>query len=240
MPAFNTLRIFPSMAEVPRTALRAIYSRRELRSWDRPVRCMRTECRTPRLARLARRLPFAPPCQRQAADQHQCTPNQEPDVPIDPLVLRDGFVDMVDAEKLVIDHPFDQIEYTEAHEHRPKQHLSRPPEMRFVSGAPEHDQTKHDENVCAGVEQAIGKRVEPKVLNTVGGIAGAGRHMMPLEQLMQHDSIEGPSRAPAEYLRTLENGDAARPWSPSLSPLAPLTSGQAMCSPTPRVGYARS
>jgi hypothetical protein len=93
----------------------------------------------------------------------------------------------------------------------------------------------------AGVEQAVEKRVEPKVLNTVGRIAGAGRHMVPLEQLMQHDSIEESAQAKPQQNTCGRRKTAmlrSRGRHPS-SPLAALTSGQAMCSlPYLRVGYA--
>ena len=47
-----------------------------------------------------------------AADQHGSTPGQEADVPQDPLLARHCLVNMVDAEQVMVDDPFDQVEQT--------------------------------------------------------------------------------------------------------------------------------
>ena len=64
--------------------------------------------------------------QEPAADQHGSTPDQEADVPEDPLLPRHGLVDMVDAEQVMIDDAFDQVEQTEADQERAGEQLGRP------------------------------------------------------------------------------------------------------------------
>ena len=54
-----------------------------------------------------------------ATDDHRSAPDQKADIPVDPLVPRDGLVDVVQAKQVVVDHAFNDVESTETHQHRP-------------------------------------------------------------------------------------------------------------------------
>ena len=64
--------------------------------------------------------------QEPAADQHGSTPDQEADVPEDPLLPRHCLVDMVDAEQVMIDDALEQVEKTEADKESDGEQLGRP------------------------------------------------------------------------------------------------------------------
>jgi len=48
------------------------------------------------------------------------------------------------------------------------------------------------------VEDAIPEGIHLEVLDTVGRVARAGQHVVPLQDLMQHDAVEEPAEAKAE------------------------------------------
>ena len=50
-----------------------------------------------------------------AADQHDSTPGEEAQVPIDLVLPRHRLVDVVDPEQVVVDHAFHQVEDAESH-----------------------------------------------------------------------------------------------------------------------------
>jgi hypothetical protein len=143
---------------------------------------------------LAGSLLFASPKDEPSDHQHGSTPHKEPSIPIDPLLLRRPLVDMMNSEELVVNEAFNYVENAEAHQHRPGQHLARPPEMRFVSIPPHQDQAQSYKDVGAGVKKAIPKCVELQCCRRVSRIHTA-QHMMPLQDLMQHDSIEEATQA---------------------------------------------
>ena len=71
--------------------------------------------------------------QKPAAYQHCSTPGQEADIPEDPLLPRHCLVDVVDAEQVMIDDPFDQVEQTEADQERAGEQLGRPSDVPATS-----------------------------------------------------------------------------------------------------------
>jgi len=54
-------------------------------------------------------------------NEHGRSPDQESDVPEDPLRARHRFVDVVDAQDLVVDEALNDIEQPEADQHRGRQ-----------------------------------------------------------------------------------------------------------------------
>ena len=94
--------------------------------------------------------------QEPAAEQHRGTPGQEADVPEDPLLARHCLVDMVDAEQVMVDGPFDQVEQTEADQERAGEQLGRPPDVPATGRRPPQNyQPHHDEDVRGRVEKAV-------------------------------------------------------------------------------------
>ena len=114
------------------------------------------------------------------------------------MLPRDGLVDVVNAEQVMVDHALNHIENAEADQHRPGEEFPGPPEMRPMRGTPERDQSEHDEDVGRGVEEPVEEGVDLQVLDAVRWIAGARDHVMPLEHLVQHDAVEEPPEAQAE------------------------------------------
>ena len=54
---------------------------------------------------------FLSPCPQESppTNKHQRAPYEETDVPINPLILRHGFVDVVNTQQVMIDDAFNQI-----------------------------------------------------------------------------------------------------------------------------------
>ena len=61
----------------------------------------------------------ASPEKEPSHDNHRCSPNQEADVPVDPLIGWNCLVHMMDAEQVVMDQALDQVEGTETHHIEP-------------------------------------------------------------------------------------------------------------------------
>src|SRR5215218_4325250 len=70
--------------------------------------------------------------------------------------------------------------------------------MASAGGSPKKDQSGYHEDVCARVEEAVQERVELQVLNRVWRVPSASHHMMPLEDLLEHDAVEEPAKTEAE------------------------------------------
>ncbi len=98
----------------------------------------------------------------------------------------------------MIDHALDQVEDPEAHQHRAYEQLTGPAYMRAVRLPPQYDEPEQDEDVGAGMEEAVPERIDFEVEDTVGRVAGAGEHVMPLEHLMQDDPVEEAAQAEPE------------------------------------------
>jgi hypothetical protein len=122
--------------------------------------------------------------QKPSADKHGRAPDQKADVPLDPLVERNGFVDVVEAEQLVIDQTFNNIEDAEAHQECAGEELAGPADMVFLRVAPQHAKTNGSEDVRAGMEEPILEGLYPQVLDAVWSITRAGQHMVPLQALV--------------------------------------------------------
>ena len=90
-----------------------------------------------------------------ATDDHRRAPDQKTDIPVDPLLPRDRLVDVVQAKQVVVDHALNDVERTEANQHRPGEEFPRPPEVRPVGGPPECDQSENDKDVGRGVEEPV-------------------------------------------------------------------------------------
>ena len=136
--------------------------------------------------------------QNEAPDEHQGTPDKEADVPVNPLVPGDSFVDVVNAKQLMVHDALSKIENAEAHQQRPGEQLAGPPHVSPMCGSPQQGKSGNDKNVSAGVEDTVEKRVQLKVIDAVGGIPGACDHVVPLKQLMEDDPVKETSQPQAE------------------------------------------
>ena len=139
-----------------------------------------------------------------SAEDHQCAPDQKADVPIDPLLLRHGLVDVVKSQDMMVDDAFNQIENAESHQHGCWQQLSRPSDVLLARGAPEDGEASYHEQICAGVENTVPDDIELEAVKSIGGVTGAGQHMMPLQDLMQHDPVEEAAQPQAKKKFLLE------------------------------------
>jgi hypothetical protein len=104
----------------------------------------------------------------------------------------------MDAQQVMINKSFNQVERTEANQHRAGQKLARPAKVPPPRGAPQDDQAQNDKDIRAGVKDAVQQCIEFEIFNAVGRIARARYHVMPLQDLVQHDPIEESAEAKAE------------------------------------------
>lgn len=69
--------------------------------------------------------------------------------------------------------------------------------MPAMCSAPENEQTCHYEEISGAVKYPVPQCIELEVINRVDGIPAA-QHVMPLQDLMQHDPIKEAAKAEAE------------------------------------------
>lgn len=103
---------------------------------------------------------MAPPHQQHADGDHRPAPGKKPEVPEEPLPARSCFVDVVQAEHLVVDDAFDKVERSEADEHRRDEIAGRPAEMAKAAGPPQDEEAGEDEDVGTGVEDTIPESIQ--------------------------------------------------------------------------------
>ena len=70
------------------------------------------------------------------------------------------FVDVMNAQYLVLDDPFNCVEQPPAEKERSGQKLVGSEEVTPVSRPPQNEQTDHHEHICAAMKEAIPNRVE--------------------------------------------------------------------------------
>ena len=70
--------------------------------------------------------------------------------------------------------------------------------MVFPRVAPQDVEPQPRKDVSAGMEEAVPKRVDLQVLNTVRRVARACQHMMPLKDLVQDNTINEPTQTQSE------------------------------------------
>jgi hypothetical protein len=97
-------------------------------------------CPNHRCADVTEHLSHGVASSQDADDNHHPTPGKKPEVPEEPLPARNGFVDVVQAEHLVVDNAFDKVERSEADEHRRDEVSRRPAEMAEAAGPPQDEE----------------------------------------------------------------------------------------------------
>jgi hypothetical protein len=108
---------------------------------------------------------------------------------------------MVYPEDLVVDEPLDQVEEPPADEHASHERPRSPRSMTGAARCHEDEHANHGDDPGCSVEQPIAKRVEFQVGEAVGR-NGRAYHVMPLKDLVEHDSIEEPTQAqPQQHAR---------------------------------------
>lgn len=132
-----------------------------------------------------------------ADGDHRPTPGKEADVPEEQLSARSGFVDVVEAENLMIDNAFDQVECSEADEHCRDEVGRRPAEMAEATGPPKDEETGEHEDVGTRMEDAVPEGVQFKVLDRCDRVPGT-EHMMPLQKLVKNNAVEEASESEAQ------------------------------------------
>lgn len=100
----------------------------------------------------------------------------------------------METNELVVDKAFDHVECTEANQHRADKEFVRPVEVASVRVPPKDEQAGHDEKVGAAVKDTIPEGIEFKVFDGVDGIPTA-EHVVPLQNLVQNDSVEKTAKA---------------------------------------------
>src|SRR4051812_27830166 len=101
----------------------------------------------------------------------------------------------MNAKQLVIDQALDQIKDTPTDQHCADQDTRRPCDATARTCSPQHGQADQREQVGHGMKQPIRERVQIEIRNTGGWVASAGKHVMPLQNLVEDDSIEESAEA---------------------------------------------
>lgn len=136
--------------------------------------------------------------QRPPAYQHQRSPYEKTNIPVDPLLGRHGLIDMMDAEQMMIDDAFHKMEDSKTHQYRAGQHFARPGRMRLARFTPENCQAGGCENVGRNVKETVPHNIEFKIIKIVRGEASTGQHVMPLQNLMKDNSIKETAKPESE------------------------------------------
>jgi hypothetical protein len=103
---------------------------------------------------------------------------------------------VMDSEELMIDQTLDEIEESPATEHRAEQHATGPHRIGATSGAEEQTDADGSHGPGYRMEEAVPDHV---VLhrNERRGRDAAREHVVPLQDLVEEDSIEKAAEADA-------------------------------------------
>jgi hypothetical protein len=129
------------------------------------------------------------------SDEHNGAPHEKADIPVNPLGRRDGFVDVVNPEKMMVDYSFDHVKDAEPDQEASRQRPVGPPNVYFARALPQNDKTGQHKDVCARMENTVPQRIHFEIVNTVGRVSSARKHVMPLKQLMKNNPVEKTSQA---------------------------------------------
>lgn len=113
---------------------------------------------------------------------------------------------MVKAENLMVDDPLYQVEQPKPHQHGSGEFAGAPFEVAEPGRPPQDEQSAQNEDVGCGMEDAVPKRIQFKVLYRIDRIPGA-QHVMPLKNLAENDPVEEAAQTNAEQ-------QAGRAWEP--------------------------
>ncbi len=142
--------------------------------------------------------PLTRAVERPATEDHRCAPDQEADIPVDPLLPRDRLVDVVQAKQMVVDHALNDVEEYRSRSASCRREASRTTRDVYGGRSAKARQAKHDEDVGRGMEEPVEECVDLEVLHAVRRIPGARDHVMPLQHLVQHDAVEEPAEPESE------------------------------------------
>ena len=110
------------------------------------------------------------------------------------MLGRYGFIHMVKLQDVVVHEAFDHVEEPKAHQKASHEHLARPPEVNPMRRSPQKHQSNYNKNISGRMEQAVKQGIEFKVFQAVRWITGTCRHVVPLQNLVQHDAVEKSSQ----------------------------------------------
>jgi hypothetical protein len=101
------------------------------------------------------------------------------------------------AQKLMVDQALHEVKETPAQEQCANERFALPPAVLKMALPPEDYQRSDDEQIREAMENAIPASVQLEVFEGVDRIPAA-EHVMPLQQLVQHDAVEESPKAKAE------------------------------------------
>ena len=70
--------------------------------------------------------------------------------------------------------------------------------MRPMRRTPQDEEAKHNEKIRAHIKEAVLQGIDLQVMDIGGGISGTGKHVVPLQHLMQQNPIKKSSQAQPE------------------------------------------
>jgi hypothetical protein len=106
----------------------------------------------------------------------------------------------MELEQLVIDQPLDQVEDTPAGEEEAEVGSPRRCEFAALPGNHQEDRRREDKDPGRQVEEPVDERVRLQPGDRVHPLSAvvAGEHVVPLQDLMEHDAIDEPAKPEAQ------------------------------------------
>jgi hypothetical protein len=95
---------------------------------------------------------------------------------------------MVNAEDEMGEASLGQVEQPESHEQRADEGPEAPPPA--LRADPDKEQTAHRQDPGGGMEEAVDQRIEFKVADGGGRKARTRHHVVPLQDLVEEDSVD--------------------------------------------------
>src|SRR5215212_1849158 len=131
--------------------------------------------------------------ERQSEQHEQRAEPEEAEIPWQ--VVCNVVAHVVDAENLVVDDPFDEVEGAPADDDPARESVPRfGPAPRALVAPPEQPDAASDSEPGEGVEETVGNRVLLQVVHACRREPGAsGQHVVPLEDLVEHDAVHEPA-----------------------------------------------
>jgi hypothetical protein len=129
-------------------------------------------------------------CEKPAAQEENGSEGEKAEIPGEAFAA-----DVMNAKKLVVDDALDQVEDAPPGKHPADQFPTRGL-PRFSPRLPKEPKTESDEDPRSGVEEPVREHVP--LQRCRGPAVGAGEHVVPLSDLVEHDAVDEPAEPKTE------------------------------------------
>lgn len=135
--------------------------------------------------------------EKPAADEEQRPGRKEAKV-VRGLMAR-AFADVVDREQMMVNDALNYVEQAPADQQPAREGASANRPSPFCCPSPEDVEARRDRDPCSGVKKAVPKRVPFQSGHRGSWVAALTcEHVMPLEDLVEHDPVYKAAEADAE------------------------------------------